>query len=139
MAKSRAAEEKARRLESMRQAKALSSGGPESNKMFGVSLRALERRAIQAYNGKGNPPMLAVIDAPLKWLDAHAMSVEGLFRLSGDANVIEEMRKQFDRGITPTFAADANPHDVAGVVSVACYFCVSAVVRSANNKRTLFL
>jgi hypothetical protein len=57
------------------------------------------------------------------------MSVEGLFRLSGDANIIARLRAEFDRGVNVAFADDMNPHDVAGVFKVRDRACRVVSVR----------
>lgn len=126
LAKKRREDDKHRRQESMRQAGVSSgdqhhrpsSASSTSTKVFEVSLKHLERRAVEQHTGSGPPPMLPVVEAPLVWLEQHAMRVEGLFRLSGDANVINQMRASFDAGRTPDFHDGSNPHNIAGVLKL---------------------
>jgi WAS/WASL-interacting protein len=83
-----------------------SQRGPTSTKVFGVQLHELERRT--AAN-------LAIVEVPLKWIEKHAMHVEGLFRLSGDKAFIDRWKAEFDQDRVPDMPPTTNPHNVSGI------------------------
>ena len=91
------------------------SGAPRAQPVFGVALAELEQRAVRNHSGVGPVPMLDVVEVPLLWIEQHAMQVEGMFRLSGDKNVIDRMKAEFDAGRVPQLLPTTNPHDVSGV------------------------
>ena len=46
------------------------------------------------------------------------MEEPGLFRISGQQQVINEIRQQWDKGQSPTFDAKTSPHNVAGLLKL---------------------
>lgn len=52
----------------------------------------------------------------IKYLEQHAMKIEGVFRLSGGAQAIKQYAAAYDRGERANFDNEQDPHNVSGVL-----------------------
>jgi hypothetical protein len=86
----------------------------QPDRVFGVPLAEIEGRLREKQRGE----LPAVLASGLDWLIKRGATMEGIFRLSGDMQVILTFKDMFDRGLHVTFPPGAAVHDVAGVVKL---------------------
>lgn len=59
-----------------------------------------------------------IVEQCIKYLNAKALTLEGIFRLSGSATVIENYRKAFDNGDKVDLWSEPDPHAIAGLLKL---------------------
>jgi hypothetical protein len=62
------------------------------------------------------PQLPASVSCPIKYLEQKGLTVEGIFRIPGDAGAIKALRKELDRGKASKFDKVSDPHLAAGIL-----------------------
>lgn len=86
-------------------------------KQFGIPL------AESARNSDPLDLVPAVLRASFAYLNERALSVEGLYRVKGDAQHIADLQNLFEMGESKIFENTNNapsPHDIAGLSMISC-------------------
>jgi Rho GTPase-activating protein 1 len=85
----------------------------EERQMFGKSLTEVMQHPLN--KGRSVP---IVLEKAVKYLEERGTDVEGIFRLSGNAVRVKEIKTQFDKGNDVDFSKEIDPHVVAGIVKM---------------------
>eukprot|EP01117_Protostelium_nocturnum_P009199 TRINITY_DN3294_c0_g2_i1.p1 TRINITY_DN3294_c0_g2~~TRINITY_DN3294_c0_g2_i1.p1 ORF type:complete len:541 (-),score=248.91 TRINITY_DN3294_c0_g2_i1:1364-2986(-) len=57
-----------------------------------------------------------IVEKTVCWIEKNALKTEGIFRVSGNVNQIQKLKKRFDKGKEVNLPQDLDPHTVAGVL-----------------------
>eukprot|EP01102_Stenamoeba_stenopodia_P016487 TRINITY_DN5768_c0_g1_i1.p1 TRINITY_DN5768_c0_g1~~TRINITY_DN5768_c0_g1_i1.p1 ORF type:complete len:769 (+),score=198.69 TRINITY_DN5768_c0_g1_i1:59-2365(+) len=97
---------------------ALGAAGPQQTKRtlkkgayFGVPLAD----TVANTDGSEIPDIL---EQGFRFIEQRDLKTEGIFRLSGSANVINEYKRKFDAGEIVDFKGEGDPHAVTGIIKL---------------------
>jgi Rho GTPase-activating protein 1 len=91
----------------------LPSSNTSKPEIFGVHLEEVMKHPMNMYS----PVPLIVLNC-MKYLLKNGTHVEGIFRLSGRAQRIEELKDAYDRGEVVDFSSEPDIHVIAGLLKL---------------------
>eukprot|EP01096_Ripella_sp_DP13-Kostka_P009843 TRINITY_DN3795_c0_g2_i1.p1 TRINITY_DN3795_c0_g2~~TRINITY_DN3795_c0_g2_i1.p1 ORF type:complete len:790 (-),score=430.49 TRINITY_DN3795_c0_g2_i1:21-2390(-) len=87
------------------------SNEASENLVFGIPLEDLMAR----HPGLEVPP---IVTTCIDYIDERALQVEGIFRLSGSATLIEKYKNLYNSGEDVDFSNESDPHAVSGLLKL---------------------
>jgi len=90
-----------------------SSNNNNKPEIFGVALEQSMKHPMNTY-----APIPLIVLNCMKYLLKNATQVEGIFRLSGRAQRIDELREAYDRGEVVDFSAETDVHVISGLLKL---------------------
>lgn len=91
----------------------LPSGDNNKPEIFGIPLEEVMKHPMNMYT-----PVPLILLNCIKYLMKNALKVEGIFRLSGRSQRIDELRDAFDRGEVVDFTNEQDVHAIAGLLKM---------------------
>lgn len=82
----------------------------QGNKVFGVSMVEVLAR--------GTTDIVPLVQKSIEYIEKNALDVEGIFRLSGSATEIQQLKKAFDDGEDVNLEKVRDPHVVCGLLKL---------------------
>jgi Rho GTPase-activating protein 1 len=85
----------------------------DEHQIFGVKL---EEVMLHPLNKDKKVPF--IVEKALLYVEQHGLQTEGIFRLSGNSNKIQEMKKLIDKGQDVKFSDEFEAHAIAGLLKL---------------------